>query len=55
LNGSYDYFAKKFCNLDVHRFEIKQEIVAKSGLFILMKRYGMKIILDHGVQVNKTM
>ena len=55
LNDSYHYFAKKFCNLDVHRFEIKQEIVAKAGLFIVKKRYGMKIISDNGVQVNKTM
>ena len=55
LNGSYDYFAKKFCNLDTHRFEIKQEIIAKSGLFITKKRYGMKLISDNGVQVNKTM
>ena len=55
LNDSYNYFAKKFCNLDKHRFEIKQEIVAKSGLFIVKKRYGMKIISDNGVQVNKTM
>ncbi len=55
LNGSYDYFAKKFCNLDDHKFEIKQEIIAKSGLFITKKRYGMKIISDNGVQVNKTM
>ena len=55
LNNSYNYFAKKFCNLDVHRFEIKQEIVAKAGLFIVKKRYGMKIISDNGVQVNKTM
>ncbi len=55
LNNSYDYFAKKFCNLDKHRFEIKQEIVAKAGLFIVKKRYGMKIISDNGVQVNKTM
>jgi DNA polymerase elongation subunit (family B) len=55
LNNSYNYFAKKFCNLDIHRFEIKQEIVAKAGLFIVKKRYGMKIISDNGVQVNKTM
>jgi len=55
LNKSYDYFAQKFCNLDIHRFEIKQEIVAKAGLFIVKKRYGMKIISDNGVQVNKTM
>jgi len=55
LNETYDYFAGRFCNLDKHRFEIKQEIVAKSGLFIVKKRYGMKVISDNGVQVNKTM
>jgi len=53
MNGSYDYFAKKFLNLDDHRFEIKQELIAKSGLFIVKKRYGMKIINDNGVKVNK--
>ena len=53
MNGSYDYFAKKFLNLDKHRFEIKQELIAKSGLFIVKKRYGLKIINDNGVKVNK--
>jgi len=53
LNGSYNYFAKKFCNIGNHCFEIKQEVIAKSGLFITKKRYGMKIINDNGVKVNK--
>jgi len=54
INKSYDYFSKRMCNLqDNHRFEIKQEIIAKSGLFIVKKRYGMKIISDNGVKVNK--
>ena len=54
LNNSYDYFATKFCQLKTpHRFEIKQELIAKSGLFITKKRYGMKIINDNGVKVNK--
>ena len=53
LNKSYNYFAKKFCNIDEHFFEIKQEVIAKSGLFITKKRYGMKIINDNGVKVNK--
>ena len=35
LNKSYDYFGSKFLNLDKHRFEIKQELIAKSGLFIV--------------------
>ena len=53
LNRGYDYFAKKFCNLDKHRFDIKQEVIAKSGLFVTKKRYGLKIINDNGKRVNK--
>ena len=55
LNMSYNYFAKKFCNLDKHRFDIKQEVIAKSGLFVTKKRYGLKIINDNGKKVNKMM
>ena len=55
LNSGYDYFAKKFCNLDTHRFDIKQEVIAKSGLFVTKKRYGLKIINDNGKKVNKMM
>ena len=53
LNNSYDYFAQKFCNINEHKFEIKQEVIGISGLFIAKKRYGMKIINDNGVEVNK--
>ncbi len=55
LNKSYNYFAKKFCNLETHRFDIKQEVIAKSGLFVTKKRYGLKIINDNGKKVNKLM
>ena len=54
LNQSYNYFAKKFCNIDEHVFDIKQEVVAKTGLFITKKRYGLRIINDAGRKVNKT-
>ena len=54
LNESYNYFAKKFCNVDDHVFDIKQEVVAKTGLFITKKRYGLRIIYDAGRKVNKT-
>jgi len=53
LNNSYDLFAKRFLNLDNHHFEIKQEVVAKSALFIVKKRYGMRIINDSGRTVNE--
>ena len=55
LNNSYNYFAEKFCNIKEHKFEIKQEVIGISGLFIAKKRYGMKIINDNGVEVNKIM
>ncbi len=55
LNNGYHYFAKKFCNLDDHRFDIKQEVIAKSGLFVTKKRYGLKIINDNGKKVDKLM
>ena len=56
INLGYDYFAQRFCNVKgEHQFQIKQELIAKSGLFIVKKRYGMKIINDNGVKVNKTM
>ena len=55
LNNGYDYFAKKFCNLDKHRFDIKQEVIAKSSLFVTKKRYALKIINDNGKKVNKMM
>ena len=54
LNESYNYFAKKFCNIDEHVFDIKQEVIAKTGLFITKKRYGLRIINDAGRKVNKT-
>ena len=55
LNNGYNYFAKKFCNLNKHRFDIKQEVIAKSGLFVTKKRYGLKIINDNGKKVDKMM
>jgi len=53
LNKSYDFFAKKFLNVGDHVFDIKQEVIAKTGLFVTKKRYGLKIINDAGRKVNK--
>ena len=53
LNESYDFFGKKFLNVDEHVFDIKQEVIAKTGLFIVKKRYGLNIINDAGRKVNK--
>ena len=54
INRSYDYFAKKFLNIkDGHRFEIKQELIAKSAFWVTKKRYGQWIINDGGLEVEK--
>ena len=46
LNVSYDYFGKQVFKYNNHVFDIKQEVIAKSGLFITKKRYGLRIIND---------
>ena len=53
INRSYDIYGKKFHNVDVHRFDIKQENVAKAGLWIAKKRYAQWIINVEGHTVSK--
>ena len=53
INKSYTFFAKKFLNCDTHRFDIKQECVAKSAFWVTKKRYGQWIINDGGLTCDK--
>ena len=53
INKSYDLFAKKFLNIDEHRFDIKQECVAKSAFWVTKKRYGQWIINDGGIVCDR--
>jgi DNA polymerase elongation subunit (family B) len=53
INESYNYFAKKFLNCNTHRFDIKQECVAKSAFWVTKKRYGQWIINDGGVTCDR--
>ena len=54
INKSYNYFAKNFLNIqNDHRFEIKQEMIAKSAFWVTKKRYGQWIINDGGLTVEK--
>ena len=54
INNSYDYFALKFLNVKKgHRFDIKQECIAKAGFWVTKKRYGQWIINDGGVTCDK--
>ena len=53
INKSYDIYADKFHNVNVHKFDIKQENVAKAGLWIAKKRYAQWIINVEGHEVSK--
>ena len=53
LNKSYDLFSKRFLNCDEHRFDIKQETIAKSAFWVAKKRYGQQIINDGGVPCDR--
>jgi len=54
INDGYNYFASKFLNMkDKHRFDIKQECVAKSAFWVTKKRYGQWIINDGGLTCDK--
>ena len=53
INRSYDIYANKFHNVNVHKFDIKQENVAKAGLWIAKKRYAQWIINIEGHTVSK--
>lgn len=53
INDSFSLFSKKFLNVDKHQFNIKQEMVAKSGIFLGKKRYALAAINDNGMTVNK--
>lgn len=53
INNLYDVYADRFHNTDTHRFQIKQEYVAKSGLWIAKKRYAQWVIFKEGKPTDK--
>ena len=54
INKSYDVFARRILNVkENHRFDIKQECVAKSAFWVTKKRYGQWIINDGGFKCDK--
>jgi DNA polymerase elongation subunit (family B) len=53
VNKFYDVMAKRFFNLDVHRFDIKQEVIAKTSFWLAKKRYAQFIINNGGVEVDE--
>ena len=54
INKSYNLFASKMLNVQGrHRFDIKQECIAKSAFWVTKKRYGQWIINDGGLPCAK--
>ena len=53
VNKSMDYFAKGFLNVKNHRFMLKQELVAKAGLWTTKKRYALATINKDGIPVDE--
>ena len=53
INGMYDIMSKKLFNIDTHRFDIKQETIAKGGFWVSKKRYAQWIINDNTVDCDK--
>ena len=53
VNNMYNQYARVFLNAHTHRFQIKQEYVAKSGLWIAKKRYAQWVIFKEGKPTDK--
>jgi DNA polymerase elongation subunit (family B) len=53
INNSMNHFAEKCLNVKNHRFNMKQELVAKRGFWTTKKRYGLKVVNSEGFAVNK--
>lgn len=53
INKVYDVMAYKMFNVDTHRFDIKQETIAKGGFWVSKKRYAQWIINDNTVPCDK--
>ena len=53
INMVYNAMAKKLFNVDNHRFDIKQETIAKGGFWVSKKRYAQWIINDNTVNCDK--
>ena len=53
INKSYDVMAERMFNIQgKHRFEIKQENIARRAIWVAKKRYVQKIIWENGITVD---
>ena len=53
INKSYDLYAEHYHNVKKHRWEIKQELIAKTAFWgSAKKRYAMHVVMDNGCVVD---
>lgn len=53
VNKSMDYFAERFLGVKTHKFNMKQEIIAKAGFWTTKKRYALWAINIEGRPVDE--
>jgi DNA polymerase elongation subunit (family B) len=53
INKSYDVMAKRFFNIEEHRYDIKQEVISKASIWLAKKRYAQWIINNNGVACDE--
>ena len=53
VNKFYDMMSLRFFNIEKHRFDAKQEVIAKTGFWLAKKRYAQFIINNGGLVVNE--
>ena len=53
VNKFYDMMSLRFFNIEKHRFDAKQEVIANTGFWLAKKRYAQFIINNGGLVVNE--
>jgi DNA polymerase elongation subunit (family B) len=53
VNKFYDVMAKRYFNIEKHRFDAKQEVIAKTSFWLAKKRYAQFIINKAGIECDE--
>ena len=53
INKMYDLYAQRIHNVSKHRFDIKQELISRAGIWIAKKRYAQWVINQEGNPCDK--
>jgi DNA polymerase elongation subunit (family B) len=53
VNKFYDVMAKRYFNIEKHRFDAKQEVIAKTSFWLAKKRYAQFIVNKAGIECDE--